>query len=148
MVKSIFVYRDGGLYRAKNGKRAGSVNGKGYRTVKMLGGQYPEHRLIFLMFNGFLPENVDHIDRDKRNNSFENLRAATCSQNSCNIGITLANSTGLRGVQKLGGSWRAVIKHRGIPFHLGMFDSAEKAAAAYNRAAIDLHGEFACLNEI
>lgn len=43
-----------------------------------------EHRLKFLLAHGWLPESVDHIDRDTTNNMLANLRAATPAMQSAN----------------------------------------------------------------
>jgi hypothetical protein len=42
----------------------------------------------------------------------------------------------------------ASINKDGKCFYLGVFTNQEEAALAYNKAAIQLHGEFACLNII
>jgi EREBP-like factor len=45
-----------------------------------------------------------------------------------------------------GGTWFASIKSGGIPRHLGTFKTAERAARAYDEAALSLHGTRAKLN--
>jgi hypothetical protein len=93
---------------------------------------------------------VDHIDRNPLNNQRSNLRLATGTQNSCNRAMTKSNTTGFKGVnfRKKHASYQAQIAYKGKKIHLGSFASVADAAAAYNKAAAELHGEFAYLNPI
>lgn len=105
------------------------------------------HRLILNA-----PEHleVDHIDGNRLNNQRSNLRLATSSQNKMNRGPRKDNTSGYKGVswhsQRL--KWTARVKAGQKYIHLGLFDSKEAAALAYNSAARLLHGEFAWLNNI
>lgn len=85
---------------------------------------------------------VDHKDRNKLNNCRENLRCVSRSINAHNI--VVSNSSGFRGVSKSKHKWRAECGQR----HLGVFDTKEAAAAAYNQEAIRIYGEDALTNEI
>jgi hypothetical protein len=53
-----------------------------------------------------------------------------------------------KGVSPNGGGWQATIRHRGQLIYLGCFRTPEKAARAYNAAAIKYFGEFARLNRV
>ena len=55
-------------------------------------------------------------------------------------------TSGYRGVQPCGKRWTAEIKHHKRRIQLGFFDTAEEAAFAYDKAALEIHGEKACLN--
>lgn len=101
------------------------------------------HRLI-LRANPF--EEVDHKDGDGLNNTRENLRIATRSQNSANR----YPSKGYKGVHllKQTGRYQAGIKFEGHKLHLGYYDTPEEAALAYNQKAQELFGEFARLNDV
>ena len=89
-------------------------------------------------------EQGDHKNRNTLDNRRSNLRKCTHQQNHFNA--RRFNKTGYKGVVKLHGKWRARITIDGRRRHLGYYNSAEEAARAYDRAAIELHGEFANLN--
>lgn len=94
-------------------------------------------------------EHIDHIHgRDTRNdNRRSNLRPCTHSENLCNRGLDTNNTTGAKGVYKTkSGRYAAAITKDGQQFHLGTFDTIKEAADAYDKMAINLHGEFAFLN--
>jgi hypothetical protein len=56
--------------------------------------------------------------------------------------------SGYRGVTKEKNKFRAVIYHDRKAFNLGFYDSAEEAAAAYNKKSIELFGKTGSLNVI
>lgn len=96
------------------------------------------------------PENlvVDHKDDDGLNCQRYNMRNCTQSQNMQNS--SAKNKNNLKGVGRITGGtkYTAQIHLNGIKKHLGSFNTAVKAAKAYNTAATKYFGEFACLNEI
>jgi hypothetical protein len=65
-----------------------------------------------------------------------------------NKDVAYLSCTGFKGVSKHGNRFRAKIWNNDQQYHLGLFDTAEEAAAAYNAEAFRLYGEFAVLNEI
>ena len=132
------------------GSIAGSVNAKGHINVQVDGKLYAAHRIAFLIVHGWLPKEIDHINRDKTDNRIANLRPATSSQNKGNIGLLASNQSGYRGVSlnRRSQKWHAQIKINGKQTYLGRFDLPEDAAVAYNNAAIAHFGKFAHLNEV
>jgi hypothetical protein len=90
---------------------------------------------------------VDHINRNGLDNRRANLRLATCAQNAWNADSTRGYS-GYKGVwmDKKRGLWRAAIFCGGKKKYLGYFSDKREAAKAYDRAAIQYHGQFASLN--
>lgn len=104
------------------------------------------HRVIWKMVTGEDPEyEIDHKDLDGRNNSWDNLRSATGSNNQHNKAVQANNSTGFKGVSThpLSPKFRARITVNGNGIHLGMFNTREEAHRARQEAALEYHGEFA-----
>ena len=63
------------------------------------------------------------------------------------------NKSGYKGVYECftpskKGMWKALITKNYVSHKLGYFTTKEEAALAYNKAAVELHGEFARLNVI
>ncbi len=86
---------------------------------------------------------VDHINGDTLDNRRCNLRIATQSENMRNRGKMSLNTSGYKGVHAMGKKWGAKITIDKKQIHLGTFDTPEEAHAAYCKAALELHGEFA-----
>lgn len=89
---------------------------------------------------------VDHINGDGLDCRKVNLRLATRSQNSANCFKNRINQTGFRGVQRRGCIFMAKISINGKQTYLGTFKTAEDAARAYDKKAVEIYGEFATLN--
>lgn len=122
---------------------------RGYRILSMyIEGKrcyVKAHRAAFLYMNSKFPENdVDHIDMDKSNNKWENLREATTSQNLSNMRKFKSNTSGYKGVhkRKCDGKYVAYIGHNNMKIHLGTFETAELAYKAYCDKSDELHKEF------
>jgi HNH endonuclease len=93
---------------------------------------------------------IDHINRDGLDNRKANLRLATQSQNNANKGkqdIKTASSK-YKGVTwgKYQSKWIAQIMKDRKNYYIGAFSSEIEAAAAYDKKAIELFGEFARIN--
>jgi hypothetical protein len=119
-------------------------NSKGYAFIRVDGKSYLAHRLAWLIVTGKWPnEHIDHIDGNKLNNAFSNLREADFSQNGGNSRVRVNNKLGIKGVIAIRNSYRAQIKKNGKNYNLGLFNSPEKASAAYAVAAKLFFGQFA-----
>lgn len=95
-------------------------------------------------------EVVDHINGNGLDNRRSNLRLATRAQNARNRGVNTKSKLGLKGVSysKDTLKWRAYIMVNKKQIHLGLHNTPEEAAYAYNEAALKYHGDFASLNVI
>lgn len=130
--------------RVSAGDKTGRPNSSGHHVIGVLGRTYSAHRLAWLYAYGEWPEGeIDHIDRDKTNNSLVNLRCATRRQNNCNVGRRRDNTSGIKGVQFRKRRWLAYISVDGCQTYLGSFRTADAATAAYRDAAVRTQGEFA-----
>jgi hypothetical protein len=135
--------KTGGRYGADVGAVAGTLTDAGYLKVSVMSYQYRAQRLAWLYMTGEWPAaDVDHIDGDRTNNRWANLRDVSRSTNLQNKRAAQSNSkTGL-----LGACWAtrdqrfiARIKADGRYISLGGFDTAEQAHAAYIDAKRRLH---------
>jgi predicted RNA-binding protein associated with RNAse of E/G family len=128
------------------GSRAGSDRPDGYRWVKIDFHPYNVQRLAWMYVTGEDPGElqVDHIDRDKGNNAWHNLRLADGVQQQGNRGPSSNGTTGYRGVcfHKRKKRYQALLMHEGKRYYLGLHDTPEEAHAAYCRASAELRGEF------
>ena len=122
------------------------VAGRNVRIAKGSGGQrlMLMHRYILGLPLGD-PRSGDHINQNGLDNTDENLRIANHAQQQHNRRCFHHSQTGLKGVLVKGRRFQAAIRANGVKHHLGSFDTAELAHAAYAQAAQRLHGEFARL---
>lgn len=154
---SHFRYENGFLIRLKTVKRykAGSIAGlpcKGalYCRVRVNGVGHYVHKVVWEMHHGPLPPGmeIDHINRDGKDNRIENLRLATHGQNNVNRKPLSNNSSGVTGVVYDPGSkrrkrWIADIKPPGMKrIRIGRFLTFEEAVDARRKAEQVYHGEF------
>lgn len=149
-VRSIFAYKAGKLYwnidsgpSIQRGKEVGTRNSEGYLQVKYMGKTYKVHRLIYMLHHDDYPEKVDHKDTNRENNSIDNLRPANAEQNMQNRSTPLTNTSGVKGVDKFSGKWRARAVVDGVRQTIGLFDTPEEAKIARDKFISLHHGEFA-----
>jgi hypothetical protein len=150
IAKNIFEYRNGELYwnqpkrRIKVGNKVGWTDYLNYRTTEINGKSYKVHKLIFLMFYGYMPKYIDHIDGNPANNKIENLREVTHSQNMMNSKKKKNNTTGYKNIliDKKSGKYRVQIRHNKKIFRSSLQDSLEKAILIAKQQRAILHGEY------
>lgn len=127
------------------GKEAGTVTGKGYRTVSIRIPGNPKrifllaHRVALFMKTGNWPVNqIDHINGIKYDNRFANLRDVTASENQRNKQISVNNTSGVMGVcfHRASNKWRSRITLYKKELNLGFFTQKEAAIAARKAAEI------------
>ena len=140
----IFRWR---VIRSQNG-RAGNIAGSkkvnGYIDICIDRMLYKAHRLAWFYMTGKWPsEGLDHINTDRTDNRWANLRLANKSQNEANSPRNKANTSGFKGVSRKRNKWQAGIKKDYVRYNLGSFATPEEAHQAYCEAAKETFGEFA-----
>jgi len=126
--------------RAKAGDKAGADHHSGYWRIRIDDGLHNAHRLAWLYMTGAWPvADIDHINGDRADNRFANLREATRSQNLVNR--DRSENRGIRPTVN-GKRWRAEITVKRKPIHLGTFDTKEEASRAFAEASKYHFGAF------
>jgi hypothetical protein len=148
-LSKLFEYRDGRLYslysttNRKKGCAVGRLNQYGYRSVKLHGRSYYEHRLIWVLLNGDIGEfDVDHINGVRDDNRIENMRLVTRVGNNRNLRAAKRNSkTGLLGASfsKAAKKYVAQIRDGSRYRVIGYFATAEEAHKAYLEEKREIH---------
>ncbi|MCP4183585.1 MAG: HNH endonuclease [Hyphomicrobiales bacterium] len=130
------------------GQQVGTINLQGYRQVFIDYWSFKASRLAFLMMEGHWPPAgmmMDHIDGDKANDKWSNLRLATPQQNARNRRPCKRNKSGKVGVC-IGtdpDKWEANITVDNKTLKLGCFEVKADAVAARCVAEKHYFGEFA-----
>ena len=83
---------------------------------------------------------TDHIDGNGLNNSRDNLRVCTPSENAQNLrGARSDSQSGIRGVSRRRSRYRARLRLNGQEYHLGTFDTIEEAERAVKEGRLKYH---------
>lgn len=127
----------------RTGRSAGYTD-KNNIKIKIKGHSYTSQRLAWFYMKGIWPnDRIMHLDKNRFNNRWNNLRESTDSEIVINTNYKI-NSTGMKGVyrnQKTG--WGAKIQINHVRKHLGYFRTPQEASNAYQEAAKKYHGDFA-----
>jgi len=147
--KQVWYDMNTGVFRARTGYRhhkawriVGNKESKGYLQIKIGNRLYMAHRLAWLYATNEDPitsgMQIDHIDNNKANNAFSNLRLVTNKQNCENRTLNVRNKTGHRGVYKRGNSFRAEICHNYERIKVGSFATLDEACEAIKQKRNEL----------
>lgn len=127
-------------YRMWNGKfafgRVGNLHKiTGYYHTSLNGEQYTVHRLVWKWWYGTDPLEIDHIDRNRINNSIINLKNVTNYENTQNRTLSSNNTSGYPGVTYDYNSYKWVARayYKGKRIALGYHNTIEEAIAAIKR---------------
>ena len=118
--------------RAKKGDLAGCTDinkSSGYTRIWINYKSYRAHRLAWLWMTGEWPQfEIDHKNRIRSDNRWNNLRPATNSQNKINGKAYKNNKSGYKGVywNKNTKNWVASININKKQTHLGCFNSKKE----------------------
>jgi hypothetical protein len=106
--------------------RAGRFDERGYLYIGFEGTTYLSHRLAFFLMTGRWPKNqIDHIDGNRRNNKWRNLRDVSPIENQRNHKVYKTNTSGVTGVGwfKSRSQWRVRLFGK----HIGYFSTKAEA---------------------
>lgn len=131
--------------KTRRGCRIGDIVGccmkHGYIGIRLDNVLHYAHRLAWLYVYGKWPINqIDHIDGNRANNAFINLREVSNAENAQNKHKS-QNKSGFRGVRKENSKWLAEIKIDYKPIRIGLFGTPEEAHQAYILAKRKLHSK-------
>jgi hypothetical protein len=110
----------------------------GYYQINIFGRPYAVHRLAFLYMTGRFPKHdIDHINGDRTDNRWVNLREVTRRENMMNVGVRSNSTTGVTGVsrRKDTGKYLAYVDVMGKRIRLGNFVTLVEAVEARDKAS-------------
>ena len=144
--RGVEIMIDAGSLPIVEGRSVWLLNKGGYPLIWMDGKRQLLHRVITKAPNGM---EVDHINGNVLDCRLSNLRVCSRGENLRNRGAYKNNSSGRKGVSwsPWANKWRAEIRLDRKGIHIGYFTCLEAAADAYDKAALELHGDFARTNK-
>jgi len=141
-VRKFFKYdlESGIVYDINTFEEASYSDITGYKAINRHGYKMPTHKLIILYMLGkeFPKTEIDHVDHNRSNNKWSNLRVVCRQTNSRNLSKHKSNTSGHTGVSwhKTKNKWRAHIMVNYKQIHLGLFTEIEEAIQARKEASI------------
>ncbi len=112
------------------GTIAGCLDPKGYVKIGLDGQNYYAHRLIYKIHTGLEPSIIDHDNRIKYDNRFNNLKSGTQAENLQNQNTYKNNSTGYPGICRYGLIWRVQVSLKRKRINLGRYNTLNEAIQA------------------
>lgn len=113
-----------------------AVKGDGYKHGAIHGVHYCSHRVIWKMVTGEDPMDVDHIDGDRQNNRWSNLRNVPRKLNLQNRAKGSDNRSGVIGVRQTRYGWQATISDDGKVICVGSSKDFAEAVRMRREAEI------------
>jgi hypothetical protein len=116
-----------------------------YIATSINGVRYYATHLIWALVYGKWPEKtIDHINGDGTDNRLMNLREATLSQQQWNQGKRETNTSGFKGVARIGKVWKWHVKvDNRMQWSKQSWDTPKAAAADRSQHLARFHGDFA-----
>ena len=141
----IWTWKVGPSNAIKAGSRAGKIVGSGHRQIVLRGWLYYSARLaVFYMTGEWPKDRVDHRNRIRDDDRWENLREASESDNGANRSMQINNTSGYRGVSWDMNSSKWEVRVNRV--YLGRYDDLDIAILIRAEFADKYQGEFAVPN--
>lgn len=132
----------------KPGERAGTVHGLGYRQIGLDYKKFLEHKLAWLYMTGEWPSSeLDHINKNKSDNAWSNLRESTRSLQGHNKSMGTRNTSGFPGVYLHGSKVRARLTLDGKTKDYGWFKTIAEARIARLLGEKETFGKFTSFDD-
>lgn len=119
------------------GKRAGKVENNGYVRISLYGRKYQAHQVAAIMMGeSFEGKEIDHINGDRADNRWANLRVVTKEENMRNQRIPRNNTSGVTGVSwsSKDKKWDVRLMRDGRSIFIGRFEDWFDAVCARKSA--------------
>lgn len=124
-------------YSGLKGDVVGYRHSQGYLSTRIGGKDYLVHRLIWLMQTDKWPDEIDHIDHNRSNNIWTNLREVKPTDQQRNMKKRKNNSSGFQGIRVLpSGRYCAYIMVNKKQISLGTYNELNDALKARKNAEV------------
>ena len=140
----IFVWKKGRA-GASAGKKIGCLKPSGYIVALVNGKLHRLHRLAWLYTTGEWPKHeIDHINGNRSDNRFCNLREATKAQNNWNKKVRKDSKVGVKNViyYPKWGAYYVRITANKITQNFGPFKTKDEAEKVSLEKRKEIHGDF------
>lgn len=114
-------------------KRMWCEDSHGYIVARVAGELVRLHDFVMALHHEKKPDGmyIDHVNCDKKDNRYINLRFVTPAENTLNLSLRSTNKSGVTGVCRAkNGRYRAYIKYAGKQVNLGYYKTLEEAKHA------------------
>ena len=140
-----YFTRKRSFYRGKAGSVVGYTCPRGYVQISVDAVSYRAHRLAFFFMTGQWPTLIDHINRNRSDNRWANLRETTHVHNSMNMGHVGRATTGVRNVSfnRKRNNYEVKLRCKGKNIFIGVFNELELADLVAQMAREKYFKEFA-----
>lgn len=131
------------------GSLVGCAGKRGYIVANIDGRLYYMHRVAWLYMTGEWPRlSIDHKNRIRTDNRWDNLRLAESYQNACNTTRKRRSNTGVPNVyySRRTGLYVAEVRHNSMRVLCASFKSLDAARVAAEEAKAKYHAEFRTTN--
>ena len=128
-----------GLSWRRTGRHAAGLDAKGYYVTKVNRRTFKVHRVIWCLNHGDVDPSlvIDHVDRDKTNNSLENLRLVDRRRNALNKTRKKGRKFYVKHQGRFRASFRMPVSMEQV--YVGVYDTEQEAHLAAISRRLELY---------